>query len=35
MGAQSKSYTPKYRAEAARLVIETGRTIAKVAREIG
>ena len=30
-----KSYTPRYRAEAARLVIDTGRTIAEVAREIG
>ena len=35
MGAKRKSYTPKYRAEAARLVIETGRTIVEVAREIG
>jgi len=35
MGAKRKSYTPKYRQEAARLVIETGRTIAEVAREIG
>lgn len=30
-----KSYTPEYRREAARLVIDTGRTIAAVAREIG
>jgi transposase len=30
-----KSYAPRYRAEAARLVIDTGRTIAEVAREIG
>jgi transposase len=30
-----KSYTPAYRREAARLVIDTGRTIAEVAREIG
>ena len=30
-----KSYTPRFRAEAARLVIDTGRTIAEVAREIG
>src|SRR6476469_1661125 len=29
-----RSYTPKYRAEAARLVIDTGRPIAEVAREI-
>jgi len=35
MGAKRKSYTPKYRAEAARLVIDTGRTIVEVAREIG
>ena len=30
-----KSYTPRFRAEAARLVIDTGRPIAEVAREIG
>jgi len=30
-----KSYTPAYRREAARLVIETDRPIAHVAREIG
>ena len=35
MGAKRKSYTPKYRQEAADLVIVTGRTIAEVAREIG
>lgn len=35
MGAKRKSYTPAYRREAARLVIDTGRTIAEVAREIG
>ncbi|NHN57461.1 IS3 family transposase [Calidifontibacter sp. DB0510] len=35
MGAKRKSYTPKYRQEAAHLVIDTGRTIAAVAREIG
>lgn len=35
MGSKRKSYTPKYRREAARLVIDTGRTIAEVAREIG
>jgi transposase len=35
MGAKRKSYTPKYRQEAAHLVIDTGRTIAEVAREIG
>ncbi len=35
MGAKRKSYTPKYRQEAAHLVIDTGRTVAAVAREIG
>ena len=30
-----KSYTPEYRCEAAHLVIDTGRTIAAVAAEIG
>ena len=35
MGAKRNGYTPKYRAEAARLVIDTGRTIVEVAREIG
>jgi len=35
MGAKRKAYTPKYRREAARLVIDTGRTIAEVARELG
>ncbi|GAB3487807.1 transposase [Flexivirga lutea] len=35
MGAKRKSYTPKYRQEAARLVIDTDRTIAAVARDIG
>jgi transposase len=34
-GRKRKSYTPRYRAEAARLVIDTGRPIAQVAREIG
>ena len=29
MGAKRKSYTPKYRREAAHLVIDTGRTIAE------
>lgn len=32
---QRKSYTPKYKQDAAHLVIDTGRTIAEVAREIG
>jgi transposase len=35
MGAKRKSYTPKYRQDAARLVIDTGRSIAQVARDIG
>ncbi len=35
MGAQRKRYTPAYRREAAHLVIDTGRTIAQVAQEIG
>src|SRR3954471_7255431 len=35
MGAKRKSYTPRYRQEAARLVIDTGRPIAEVARDIG
>ena len=30
-----KKYTPEYRQEAARLVIDTGRPIAQVARELG
>src|SRR3954451_21512478 len=32
---QRKSYTPAYRREAAHLVIDTGRPIVQVAREIG
>lgn len=36
MGASKrKTYTPEYRREASRLVIDTGRTVAAVAREIG
>ena len=35
IGSKRKSYTPKFRVEAARLVIDTGRTIVEVAREIG
>ncbi len=35
MGAKRKSYTPTYRREAAHLVIDTGRAIVEVAREIG
>ena len=33
--SKRKSYTPEYRREAARLVIDTDRTVAVVAREIG
>jgi transposase len=33
-GRKRRKYTPAYRAEAARLVIDTGRPIAQVAREI-
>lgn len=35
MGAKRKSYTPRYRRDAAHLVIDSGRTIAAVASEIG
>ncbi len=35
MGAKRKSYNPQYREQAAHLVIDTGRTVAEVAREIG
>ena len=35
MGAKRRKYTPQYRQDAARLVIDTGRTIAEVARELG
>lgn len=35
MGARRKSYTPAYRQQAARLVIDTERTIVEVARELG
>lgn len=34
-GKKRMTYTRRYRAEAARLVIDTGRPIAEVAREIG
>ena len=34
MGAKRRSFTPKYRREAAHLVIDTDRTIAAVAAEI-
>jgi transposase len=36
MGSKKRrTYTPEYRVEAARLVIDTGRPIAHVAKEIG
>ena len=35
MSRTRKQYTPAYRREAARLVIDTGRPIVQVAREIG
>ena len=35
MSGKRRSYTPVYRREAAHLVLDTGRTIAVVAREIG
>ena len=34
-GKKRKNYTPEYRRDAAHLVIDTGRPIAVVAREIG
>lgn len=34
MGQERKTYTAAYRREAARLVIDTGRTIAEVSREL-
>lgn len=35
MSRKRRQYTPAYRHEAARLVIDTGRPIVQVAREIG
>ena len=35
MSSSRKKYTPEYRQEAARLVIESGRPIAHAAKEIG
>ena len=35
VSSSRKKYTPEYRQEAARLVIESGRPIAYVAKEIG
>ena len=34
-GVHRRKFTPEYRREAARLVIDTGRTVAEVARQIG
>jgi len=34
MGSKRRIFTPEYKAEAAHLVIDTGRSIAEVAREI-
>lgn len=34
-GKKRRTYTPAYRREAAHLVIDTGRPIAAVAREVG
>jgi len=34
-GKHRRKFTPEYRREAARLVIETGRSIAQVARDVG
>lgn len=35
MGNQRKAYTPEYKDEAVRLVFNTGRPVATVARELG
>jgi len=35
MGRQRREFTPEYRDEAVRLVINTGRPVAVVARELG
>ena len=35
MSGKRKQYTPEYREQSARLVLETGRPIAHVAKEIG
>ncbi len=35
MGSTRKSFTPEYKAEAAKLVIDGGRTIREVSRNIG
>ena len=35
MGSQRREFTPEYKDEAVKLVINTGRTVATVARELG
>jgi transposase len=35
MGRQRREFTPEYKDEAVKLVINTGRTVATVARELG
>ncbi len=35
MGRQRREFTPEYKDEAVRLVINTGRAVATVARELG
>ena len=35
MGKQRKAYTPEYKDEAVKLVVNTGRPVATVARELG
>ncbi len=35
MGGQRREFTPEYKDEAVRLVINTGRAVASVARELG
>ncbi len=35
MGSQRREFTPEYKDEAVRLVINTGRAVATVARELG
>lgn len=35
MGRQRREFTPQYKDEAVKLVINTGRTVAVVARELG
>jgi len=35
MGSQRREFTPEYKDEAVKLVVNTGRTVATVARELG